>query len=179
MSIQVKEIAFIYHCVSDVARARRFYEQLLGLKVGLEYEGAPGKWWIEYDIAGVAFAITNVSPPRKKGATLAFEVVGIDSTLAAVRAAGIPLTEQLTEFPRRRSFSVTDPDGNEIMFHELKPANHVPQFDPATAQKVAPYLHEPTGRTVGHHQPTGDGETHLFSPTGFFVATERTRTALQ
>ena len=66
MSIQVKEIAFIYHCVTDVARARRFYEQFLGLKVGLEYQGAPGKWWIEYDIAGVAFAITNVSPRRKK-----------------------------------------------------------------------------------------------------------------
>ena len=179
MSIQVKEIAFIYHSVTDVARARRFYEQLLGLKVGLEYEGAPGKWWIEYDIAGVAFAITNVSPAHKKGATLAFEVVGIDSALAAVRAAGIPLTEGFKEFPRCRSFPVADPDGNEIMIHELKPANHVPQFDRATAQKVEPYLHEPTGRTVGHHQPAGDGETHLFSPTGFFVATDRSRTPLQ
>jgi predicted enzyme related to lactoylglutathione lyase len=172
MSIQVKEIAFIYHCVSDVARARRFYEQLLGLKVGLEYEGAPGKWWIEYDIAGVAFGITNVSPPCKKAATLAFEVVGIDSALAAVRGANIPLTEELTEFPRCRSFAIADPDGNEIMFHELKPADLVPQFNPATAQKVAHYLHEPTGRTVGHHQPAGDGKTHLFSPTGFFVATK-------
>jgi len=175
MSMQVKEIAFIYHCVTDVARARRFYEQFLGLKVGLEYEGAPDKWWIEYDIAGVAFAITNVSPRRKKGATLAFEVVDIDSALAAVRAADIPVTEELTEFPRCRSFEVTDPDGNEIMFHELKPAKQVPKFDPATAQKVSPYVHEPTGRTVGHHQLTGDGETHLFSLTGFFVATEKTR----
>ena len=48
MSNQVKEIAFIYYCVTDVARARRFYEQLLGLKVGLEYEGAPGTWEIEW-----------------------------------------------------------------------------------------------------------------------------------
>jgi hypothetical protein len=40
--IQVKEIAFIYYQVTDIARARRFYEELLRLTVGVEYEGAPG-----------------------------------------------------------------------------------------------------------------------------------------
>jgi hypothetical protein len=39
--IQVKEIAFIYYQVTDIARARRFYEELLGLTVGVEYEVAP------------------------------------------------------------------------------------------------------------------------------------------
>jgi predicted enzyme related to lactoylglutathione lyase len=173
MSIQVKEIAFIYHQVTEIARARRFYEQLLGLKVGLEYEGAPGKWWIEYDVGGVAFAIKNFEPSvGKSGATLALEVADIGAALDAVRAAAVPIAEDLAEFPRCRSFTIKDPDGNEIILHELKPADQVPKFDSALATKVAFYLHEATGRTVGYHQPTANNRTHLFAPNGFFVATE-------
>lgn len=175
MSIQVKEIAFVYHRVTDIARARRFYEELLGLTVGIEYEGAPGKWWIEYDVGGVAFAIKNFDPSVGKGsAVLALEVTDIEAAFAAVRAADIPVTEELTEFPRCRSFAVKDPDGNEIILHQLKPADQIPKFDTAVARKVKSYLHQPTGRTVGYHQPTADGCLHLFSPTGFFVATEKT-----
>jgi len=174
MSIQVKEIAFIYHQVTDIARARRFYEQLLGLKVGLEYEGKPGKWWIEYDVAGVAFAIKNFElPGGKGGAALALEVADIDAAFATVRCAGVPITEELTEFPRCRSFAVKDPDGNEIVLHQLKPADRIPKLDLALAQEVEPYLHEHTGRTVGYQQPDDDGRTHLFAPNGFFVATEK------
>ena len=175
VSIQVKEIAYVYQLVTDVPRARRFYEQLLGLKVGLEYEGAPGKWWIEYDIAGVAFAITNHIPPGGKGgANVVLEVANIEAAYAAVCAAGIPVTVELAEFPRCRSFVVNDPDGNDIEFHQLKPLELVPKFDAAAARKVAPYCHKPTGRWVGHYQPAGDGRIHLFSEQGFFVATEKT-----
>ena len=173
MSIQVNEIAFIYHQVTDIVRAREFYEQLLGLKVGLEYEGAPDEWWIEYDVGGVAFAIKNFeSSDRKSGATLALEVADIDAAFAAVRAAGVPITQELKEFPRCRSFAIKDPDGNEIILHQLKPADQIPKFDSALAKKVASYLHQPSGRTVGYCQPAADDGTHLFSPTGFFVATE-------
>jgi len=58
------------------------------------------------------------------------------------------------------------------MIHQLKSEDEVPTFDPAMAQKITPYLHEPTGRTAGYRQRAPDGRTHLFSPTGFYVATE-------
>jgi predicted enzyme related to lactoylglutathione lyase len=175
VSIQVKEIAFIYYRVTDIVRARRFYEEFLGLTVGVEYEGAPGKWWIEYDVAGVTCGITNFEPfIGRGGAALALEVTDIEAAFGVIRAADIPVTEGLTEFPRCRSFAVKDPDGNEIILHELKPADQIPKFDSALAKKVASYLHKPTGRTVGYHQPSGDGRMNLFSPTGFFVATEKT-----
>jgi len=47
MNVQITPIAFVYHRVTDVVRPRDFYERVLGMKVALEYEGAPGKWWIE------------------------------------------------------------------------------------------------------------------------------------
>lgn len=178
MSVQVKRIAFVYHHVTDIARARRFYEELLGLTVSLEYEGAPGKWWIEYDVAGITFAIKNFDQVSPKGeAVLAFEVADIDAALTAVRAAGIPIIEELTDFPRCRSFAVGDPDGNEIILHELKSPEQIPKFDAGLARIVSPYVHERTGRTVGYHQSTADGRTHLFAPNGFFVGTEATPTS--
>src|ERR1700722_4785761 len=100
MSIQIKEVAFIYHPVTDVARARGFYEKLLGLKTGMEIEFAPGVWWIEYDVAGGALAISNAMPAAGGvgGDGLALEVEDLDAALAEVRAAGIPLTIEPQEF---------------------------------------------------------------------------------
>jgi catechol 2,3-dioxygenase-like lactoylglutathione lyase family enzyme len=91
MPIKIKEVAFVCHPSSDIPRARDFYEKLLGLKTGMEIEFAPGMWWIEYDVGGVALAVSNAYPPGRAGGTsLALEVADLDDTLAAVRAAGIP-----------------------------------------------------------------------------------------
>ncbi len=122
MSIQVKEIAFVFHPVSDIARARGFYEKLLGLSIGLQMEFAPGSWWIEYDVAGVALAISNTLPASAGGSvSLALEVADLDATLAAVKAAGIPLTLEPQDFKPCRMFSVNSPDGHSIMLHQRKP----------------------------------------------------------
>jgi catechol 2,3-dioxygenase-like lactoylglutathione lyase family enzyme len=98
--IKIKELAFVCHPVADVARARAFYGDFLGLKTGLEVEFAPGLWWIEYDVAGVALAITNASPPTGAGASsVALEVADFEGTLAAVRAAGVSLSIRRTATP--------------------------------------------------------------------------------
>lgn len=116
MSIQVKELAFVFHPVTDVARARKFYEGLLGLKTGMQVEFAPGKWWIEYDIAGQALAITNAMP-GKPAAALALEVADLTSALTAVQAAQYKVVTELAAFGNCRMFQVADADGNEITLH--------------------------------------------------------------
>ena len=98
MSIQIKELAFVFHPVTDIARARKFYEELLGLKTGVQVEFAPGQWWIEYDIAGQALAVSN-AVPAAKATNLVLEVVSLDEAVAALRKANIPLIGEVTEFP--------------------------------------------------------------------------------
>jgi predicted enzyme related to lactoylglutathione lyase len=120
MSIQVKELAFVFHAVTDVPRARQFYEGLLGLKVGLQIEFAPGQWWIEYDIAGQALALSNAMPDGKPSASLTLEVASLDAALAAVKAAGVPLAFDVMEFPPCRMFAIKDPDGNQVGLHQRK-----------------------------------------------------------
>ncbi len=119
MSIQVKELAFVFHAVTDIARARDFYEKLLGLKIGMQIEFSPGQWWIEYDIAGQALAISNAMPGTPS-TSLTLEVADLDGSLAAVRAAGVTIAFEVMEFPPCRMFAIKDPDGNQIGLHQRK-----------------------------------------------------------
>lgn len=116
MSIQVKELAFVFHPVTDVPRARKFYEDLLGLKAGMQVEFAPGKWWIEYDVAGQALAITNAMT-GKPASAVALEVANLTAALTAVSAAGYQVVTPLATYGQCRMFQVADADGNELTLH--------------------------------------------------------------
>jgi predicted enzyme related to lactoylglutathione lyase len=118
MSIQVKELAFVFYPVKDIPAARKFYEGLLGLPIGLQVEFAPGQWWIEYDIAGQALGISNAMPGTPQSA-LALEVADLDAAFATAKAAGATSTE-IMDFTPCRMFQVKDPDGNEITLHQRK-----------------------------------------------------------
>lgn len=122
--VQVTGIAFAVYPVSDIPRARRFYEQILGLKTCAEMEFQPGKWWIEYDAGPGALAITNFeSPggPTGRNAGVALEISNYDAALASIKAAGVAVTWGPNEFPVCRCFAITDPDGNALYLHQHKP----------------------------------------------------------
>jgi len=92
---------------------------VLGLKLGFDFEISPGKWWIEYDIAGQALAMSNAIPTSPQS-SLALEVASLDDTLAAVKAAGVTVVQDVSEFPVCRMFQIKDPNGNEITIHQRK-----------------------------------------------------------
>lgn len=124
-AINVTGIAFAVYHVTDVARARKFYGEILGLKTCAEMEFAPGKWWVEYDAGGPsALAITNFESPAMnatKSPGVALEVSNYDESLALVRAAGVAVTWGPNEFPVCHCFAVKDPDGNDLYIHRRKP----------------------------------------------------------
>ncbi|HVS52509.1 MAG TPA: VOC family protein [Opitutaceae bacterium] len=120
MSIQVKELAFVFHPVTDIDRARKFYEGFLGLKTGVQVEFGPGQWWIEFDVAGQALAISNAMPDGKPQAALTLEVADLDAARATAKSSGIALAFDIMEFPPCRMFAVKDPDGNQIGLHQRK-----------------------------------------------------------
>src|SRR5262245_7710644 len=119
--IHVKEVAFVLHPVADIPRARQFYEQLLGLAIGMQLEFTPGVWWIEYEIAGVALAVTNLFPVGPAGgAGLTLEVADLDAARVAVETARTTVASEITEYPPCRMFGVTSPDGHNVIFHQRK-----------------------------------------------------------
>jgi predicted enzyme related to lactoylglutathione lyase len=119
MSIKVKELAFVFYPVTDIPATRKFYEGFLGLKTGFQIEFAPGQWWIEFDVAGQALAVSNAMPGKQSSA-LALEVADLDAALTEAKAAGVPIANEVMEFPPCRMFIVKDPAGNEITLHQRK-----------------------------------------------------------
>jgi predicted enzyme related to lactoylglutathione lyase len=115
----ITSIAFTVYPVSDVARARHFYESVLGLKLDHDFSGK----WVEYDIAGQTFAITNMMDghlPGSKGADIAFEVDDFDQTIASLKQQNVKFIEDVFETPVCRMAVVADPDGNSIVIHKRK-----------------------------------------------------------
>lgn len=116
----ITEIAFTAFRVTDLARARAFYEGVLGLTATTEYGGV----WIEYEIGAGTFVIQTVTedaPSGHRGA-VAFEVDDLDATVATLTAANTPVMMATNESPICRYTIVTDPDGNPVMIHQRKVA---------------------------------------------------------
>ena len=121
-----KKIAFTVYPVTDVPRARTFYEQTLGLKIG-SHGNRSDKWWIEYDLpGGGCFALTNFTgeqPSASSGGTVAFEVEDLDALIAELKSKKVEFKSGIIDTPVCRMAVCLDSEGNSILLHQLKPKN--------------------------------------------------------
>jgi len=118
--IQYSEIAFIAYPVTDMSRARKFYEAVLGLKANGEYGDNPH--WVEYNIGPGTLGIGS-SPqwiPSQDGASAALEVTDFEAAVSTLREHDIPFVMGPLDFPSCRMVVVRDPDGNKITLHKRK-----------------------------------------------------------
>ena len=118
-----KKVAFTMYPITDVARAREFYEQKLGLKLGSN--GHQGdQWWIEYDLpGGGCVALTNFIPDKPSasaGGTIAFEVEDLDALIADLKSKGVEFKGDIVHSPVCRMAVCLDSEGNSILLHQLK-----------------------------------------------------------
>jgi predicted enzyme related to lactoylglutathione lyase len=123
--MHVTEIAFSVYPVTDLKRARAFYEGTLGLKPGMVYEGE-GVGWIEYEIGPGVVAIGAGSEhfkPSANGGSVALEVGDFDQAIQELKNAGTKFVIEPLDFPGCRMAAVLDPDGNTITIHRRKTAS--------------------------------------------------------
>jgi uncharacterized protein YndB with AHSA1/START domain/predicted enzyme related to lactoylglutathione lyase len=121
-ALAVRKVAFTMLPVRDVKRARKFYEQTLGLKVGL-HGGQGDMQWVEYDLpGGGCFAITNVTqaePSAKAGATLALEVQNLALLTQHLREQQVAFVSDVVRGPRCHMITCLDSEGNALLLHQL------------------------------------------------------------
>jgi predicted enzyme related to lactoylglutathione lyase len=114
----ITEIAFTASPVTDMARARAFYEGLLGLKPTME---VPGGKWVEYDVGAATFGIGDYGDAWKAspdGTCVAFEVENVEAEISRLKSKGVPVHLDVTTTPVCRFAIVCDPDGNKVMLHK-------------------------------------------------------------
>jgi predicted enzyme related to lactoylglutathione lyase len=121
--MKIKAIGFVAIPVTDIKRARSFYEDVLGLKVSDEMMS---KKWIEYFVGENTLAIANVGDqwtPSDQGTSAALEVEDFDEAIRRLKDQQVRFAAEPFETPCCHMVVVQDPDGNKLIIHKLKPEN--------------------------------------------------------
>lgn len=126
--LKVTEFAFTGYSVTDMARARDFYENVLNLKVASIFaEEGESPTWVEYELGPHVLAITiggELWKPSKDGGGVALEVEDFETSLQWLKDKGIEPYFGPFESPVCNMALILDPDGNSICIHKRKPGHH-------------------------------------------------------
>ena len=119
--MKVTKIGFVAVPVTDMKRARSFYEDVLNLKMSDEMMGGR---WIEYTLGEDTLAIANISDtwrPSDQGTCGALEVEDFDEAMMRLKNRQVRFAAEPFETPCCLMAVVQDPDGNKLIIHKLKP----------------------------------------------------------
>jgi len=120
--IKAAEIAFSCYPVTDLARARKFYEGALGLKAATVHDSEHGKW-VEYELGPHTLALGSAPgmfKPSPDGCIVALEVEDFDAAISHLRACGAKFRAEPAPTPICHMAMIFDPDGNTICIHKRK-----------------------------------------------------------
>jgi predicted enzyme related to lactoylglutathione lyase len=121
--LKITEIAFTCYPVGDMARARKFYEGVLGLKPTMAFGEPGGMQWTEYDIGSGTLALGAGAPdwnPRADGCSAALEVSDFDAAIKQLREQQVKFHMEPMETPVCHMAMISDPEGNTICIHKRK-----------------------------------------------------------
>lgn len=120
--LNVTELAFCCYAVTDLPRARAFYEDVLSLKPTTVTDLADGHW-VEYEFGPHALAIGSASGwnPSPDGCTAALEVENFDDAIAHLRAHNVKFRLEPFPTPVCRMAMIFDPDGNTLCIQKRNP----------------------------------------------------------
>ena len=121
--MKAQKIAFAGIPVTDIKRARAFYEGVLKLKPSAEFAESV---WVEYELGPNTLAIGSVGEqwkPSADGTSVAIEVEDFEAAIKSLKEAEAHFAAEGIESPCCRMAVVQDPDGNKLIIHKLKPEN--------------------------------------------------------
>lgn len=125
--LKITEIAFSCYPVTDMARARAFYEGVLGLKATYVVGEPGGMQFTEYDIASGTLALGAGAPdwhPRSDGCSVGLEVEDFDAAIAHLKANNVRFKMEPFPTPVCRMAFILDPDGSTICIHKRNAGHH-------------------------------------------------------
>jgi predicted enzyme related to lactoylglutathione lyase len=114
----ITEIAFTGTPVTDIKRARKFYEGILGFKPTME---SAGGMWVEYEVGTGTFGIGcygEMWKPSEQGTCIAFEADNFDAEISRLKSLGVKFSTEPMPTPACHFAIICDPDGNKILIHK-------------------------------------------------------------
>ena len=116
----IKSIGFITYPVKDMARTKKFYEEIFELAPNPEFDSS-GDTWAEYLIGDSALSLGKMDgwEPSGQGPVLAFEVEDFDAMMEKLKDADVKILMEPMKFSKCQMAQVQDSEGNTIMIHKL------------------------------------------------------------
>ena len=114
------EIAFTGTPVTDIKRAREFYEGVLGFKPSMD---SAGGLWVEYEGGGSTLGLGcygEIWKPSEQGTCLALETDDFDAEIARLKSLGVKFSMEPMPTPLCHFAMICDPDGNRILIHKRR-----------------------------------------------------------
>ena len=117
--MKIIQYSFVCYPTKDMAKARAFYEGVLGLVPNGEYTSDQ---FTEYNIGDSALALGNMDgfEPNAGGGCAAFEVEDFDGVMKELKEKGVSFIFGPMETPVCHMAQLKDPDGNSLMIHRRK-----------------------------------------------------------
>ena len=113
----IKKVAFIGYRVQDMARAKQFYGELLGLAQTADYENK----WCEFDTPeGKTIALDSFSPDGTPP-YMALETDDIEAEMARLKQAGVEVLMDVRDNKVCKMAIIKDSEGNGVMLHQIAP----------------------------------------------------------
>lgn len=113
----IRGVDYIYYEVSNVAKSKEFYRDVLGMKISSESENGE---WIEFDLGNMTFGIGSYSQGGVGGTMAALAVDNVRAAVEELKAKDVNVTMGPEDFPSCFMAVITDPDGNKLMLHARK-----------------------------------------------------------
>ena len=122
----IKKVAFIAHPTRDIAAARTFYGETLGLDASADY----GELWCEFKTPdGTTIALDTITPTVSESPAvyMALETDDIEAEVTRLKSAGATIARDTwtNKDDEGREICkmamIVDSDGNPVMLHEIAP----------------------------------------------------------
>ena len=118
--MNITEIAFTCYPVHDMVRARKFYENILGLTPSMVHDQSEGMAWTEYELGNGTFAIGKAPGwnPSAEGASIAFEMDDFEAAITKLKAQNVCFKMEPFPTPVCRMAFILDSEGNSVCIHQ-------------------------------------------------------------
>lgn len=116
----IKSIGFVSYPVKDMARAKKFYEEVIGLTRNPEFDTA-NEDWAEYLIGDSALSLGKMDgwEPTTQGPSMALEVEDFDAMITKLKNASVVFTIEPMTLPTCQMAVIQDSEGNGVLIHKL------------------------------------------------------------
>lgn len=116
----INDIAFVGYPVTDIKKARAFYEGILGLVPNDDFPAKEDSVFIEYNVGSSTLAIGSTPEwkPSTEGPSVAFEVEDFDAMIQRLKDNNVQFKVEPQTFPTCKMAVIHDPDGNLVTIHK-------------------------------------------------------------